>query len=307
MKKKGRQILFIAALCAAVIVPIVILAIFSAPKNDTYPEKVTVNDTEYSYRDFLTGCILEQLKSLDEPPTDADAAGINAAGAAIHSSIVYLYSINGIYRENFPCVKFMSEKECNDHFGESSEQYISAARRAADFALCTRISYKGENVFLPVCRISSCALTDPYEAGLNMPWLKKLYCPRDKYAAGYSGGCQLTSSGLSMKLLAKYPDMILPPENNSWISDIKTDSGNNVISLIVCGMNMSGYEFCRLFGIRSVCFDMTCSQGLYTFTTKGDGDSIGMSVYAAVQMSREGNSETEILNTFFDVDISIIR
>ena len=304
---KSKHFLLIAALCAAVILPIVILAVFAAPKSAAYPENVTVNDTVYSYRDFLKGCILEQLKSLDEPPTDADAAGINAAGAAIHSSIVYLYGINGLSRDCFPCVKFMSEKECAEHFGENAERYISAADCAADYALCTRISYNGRNVFLPVCRISSGALTDPADAGLDMPWLKKLYCPRDKYAAGYSGGCQLTSGGLSQILLAKYPDIVLPPETDSRISDIRTDGGGNVLSLAVCGINMSGYEFCRMFGIRSVCFEMTCSQGLYTFTTKGDGDSIGMSVYAAVQMSRSGSNEKEILNTFYNADVEEIR
>ena len=85
------------------------------------------------------------------------------------------------------------------------------------------------------------------------------------------------------------------------ITDIKTDDSGNVLSLNCCGINMSGFQFIRLFDIRAVNFKMSRSQNLYTFKTKGVGDSIGMSFNAALKLSESGMSCDEIMNSFFSL------
>lgn len=300
-KSKTAHFLLIAALAAAAILPIILMIVISSgEKPDYYSQTITSSGKEYSYREYLVGCIMSALAFTDEPPCEKDTAGINATAAAINSSLIYLVRTDSIDHIGFPSLDMMNADEQKSHFGEELDTYLAAAQTAADYAMSVNITYEGKNVFLPVCRISSGGLI----SRSDMPWVKKLYCPRDKYAAYYNGGCQLTCDGIAAVLLSRYSDMILSPDKANWISDIKCDDSGNVLSLNVCGINMSGSEFAELFGIRSICFEMSYSEGLYTFTTKGDGCSTGLSVYAALQLSRSGQSEKEILDTFFNVSIA---
>ncbi len=252
-----------------------------------------VSGKEITEKEYLTGCILYSMAGLDEPPAEASSKGINAVAAALLSNLRYLHGreATGLFS-----VTYWDEEKSADWYAGEYEQYRKTAEAAADYALKTTITYNGKGVFLPVCRISSVTLmTDD-----NMAYLKKIYCPIDEKAQRFSGGCQFTCDGIAEKLLAKYPQLVLAPDRESWIEEIKTDNGGNVTSIKCGGITMSGYEFRRIFGIRSVNFDVSYQQGVYSFATKGDGDSMGISVYAAVKLAEKGYSEKEILDSFFE-------
>ena len=62
---------------------------------------------------------------------------------------------------------------------------------------------------------------------------------------------------------------------------------------------MSAEEFRRIFSVRSPAFEISYTQRLYSFETKGDGCNMGMSVYSAVRLSMRGYKAEEILREFF--------
>ncbi|MCH5324092.1 MAG: hypothetical protein J1E39_02660 [Eubacterium sp.] len=303
MKVKIPVLIVIAILIAGIAAAAVIAAEPQLPEEPPPPEQITVGDTPYITADYLSGCIFAALKNYSSV-SQINQQGLNATAAVLYSSLLYLYEINSLDRDVFPCVEYMSMEEAAEYYGSAYQEFNIMVRSAAKYAMNVNVTYGGENVFLPLCRISSGALIDPAECNMNMPWCKKLYCLTDRDEPRYSGGCQLTSDGFTAVFLTRFPSAVLPPDIGGWISDIKTDTDGNVLSVSAGGVTMSGWEFCQLFGIRSVCFEMTYTDRLFSFTSKGDGGSAGISVAAAMQLGARGDSAEEIIKTFFEVDIN---
>ena len=272
------------------------------PKPAVPPDTFIVGENSYPAEDYLTGCILAQLKNYSSS-AEINDSGISAVAAALYSSLIYLDQKGELNRDVFPSVEYMPPDEAEEYYGFSYDSFEKTARAAARYAMSLDISYNGQRVFLPVCRISSGALIAPAGCGLDMPWLKKLSCLTDRSEPRYDGGCQLSADGFSGIFLARFKTAVLSADPSNWITDIKTDPDGNVLSLVVGKINMSGWEFCSIFGIRSVCFELTYFDRLFSFTTKGDGGSIGMSTAAAMQLGARGQSPEEILSTFFDVEV----
>lgn len=295
---KSPHFFVLAGLTVIAIIGIVLLFLLAEPKEqESPPPTVTVNGSVFDITDYLCGCILYSLCYAEGDVNEIPAAGINAAAAVIYNNILYLQehvkdkvTLIGLYR-----VGYLSPEQQQEHYGEQLEQYRRRALSAAKYALTTPKFYSGERVFLPLCRISSGALSKV--SGLN--YTKQLYCPQDKTARYYSGSCQLTINGIATRLLSAYPDMILSPDRQEWITDLTYDDNHNIISATLCGLEVSGFELRDLLGLRSVSFDMEYSEGVFSFTTYGDGDSCGMSVHSAFLLAQSGLDENEILNSFY--------
>ena len=193
----------------------------------------------------------------------------------------------------------MDEREGLAHFGAELSIYRKYAEKSAEYALSQNFTVDGKAVFLPVCRISSGIMISPGDC--KNPYVKKLYCEKDKTADYYIGSCQLTADGIAEIMLTAYPSLIIPPDESKWISNINRDGDGNVLGLSVCGIRMSCEEFRSLFDIRSPSFDISYTQRLYSFTTRGDGCNSGMSVYSALKLSERGYSARQILNEFYDL------
>ncbi len=301
--EKRKFPLMITVMTILVIIALMLLIFMPAIKNNmfqpfTLSDEVVYCGKTYSARDFIVGCIMYNMTVLSEPPEKNQQEGINAAACCLKSSVMYLCSKNQLSRESFPAVYFIDCTEASIYFGSDYPYYLQSAELAADYALSQNNT---KALFMPVCPLSSGGLIDPAAVSLDMPHIKRLYCPKDENSPFFEGGCQLTENGIAEKLLSAFPSLIIPPVEKSMINDIKTDDSGNVLSLNCCGINMSGFQFIRLFDIRSVSFKMSRAQNLYTFKTKGVGDSIGMSFYAALKLSESGMSCDEIINTFFSL------
>ncbi len=298
MKKKYLYLL-IAGLALSALLPVVILMCLCTRSEQIRPQTVMYGGIEYTYKEFLTGCILSSLEMLDEPPDDDDAEGIKAVASALDCSARYLLRAGKTLDGGYPSLEHTDEREGLSHFGAELSTYRKYAEKAAEYAISYDINVGGEAVFLPICRISSGALISPYDSG--NPYVKKLYCEKDKAADFYIGSCQLTADGIAEIMLTEYPSLVIPPDESRWISDIRCDNDGNVLRLNVCGIEMSCEQFRRLFGIRSAAFDMSYTQRLYSFTTKGDGCNTGMSVYSALKLSERGYTAEQILDEFYDL------
>lgn len=300
MKLKAPVLIVLVLLISAVV--FAALLIRPASQEEPPPDKITVGDTLYLTEEYLSGCVFAALKNYSSV-SRINQAGLNATAAALYSSLLYLYETNSLDRDVFPSLEYMSSEDAVKYYGAAYQGFNTMVHSAVRYAMSVKVTYNGSSVYLPVCRISSGALIDPSECNMNMPWAKKLYCVTDRSEPRYSGSCQLTSDGFSAVFLSRFPSAVLPPDVESWISDIVTDKDGNVLSISAGGVTMTGWEFCSMFGIRSVCFEMTYSQRLFSFTSKGDGGSIGMSVSAAMQLGARGDSAEQILLSFFNVEV----
>lgn len=299
---KNPAIYIILLVFAVLFTGVYLLYRLSAAKPSLAPPKsITVNGTEYPYKQYLIGCVMNNLCYQDftgGAPSPSDTAGINAVARAVHSSLMYLYQRQALEAGGLYSVKFLPPIEQEQYFGERLSEFKKYAEAAAEYAVKNPLTINGEYGFFPVCRISNGALI----AVEGLSHTKSLYCNMDKAAVYYNGECQLTAEGIAERVLSRYTDMVLSPDRKSWITDIKADSTGNVLSVNLCGLTVSGFEAAEILGLKSVCFEIAYTENVYSFKTKGVGNSCGMSVYSALLLSRSGKTEEEITKTFYNAE-----
>ncbi len=291
-----KKYLVVALLALAAAVPVFIL-VFAVNKPAEPPSTVIYGAESREIGELLTGCVLDSLKSLDCAPLKADTEGIRAVAMAHYCTLLYFSQNNIDVKTSVYRPDYMSNELAEEYFGEEADIYISCAKQAAEYALSTDITYDGSHVILPVCRISSGALISPDDSGF--PWVKQLYCTKDPNADCYEGSCQYTADGIAELMIENYPSLIITPDDSKWLSGVVTDKNGSILSLNVCGITMSGEEFRRLLSLRSPAAEISYTQRLFTFRTKGDGCNTGMSVYSAIRLARSGLTANEILAEFY--------
>ena len=179
MKKKHLYLL-IAMLTVAAVLPIIILVCFSSANEPQRPVTIIYRNTEYAYKEFLAGCVLSCLKTLDEPPADDESEGINAVAVALDCSLRYLHRAGKSFDSGYPYVEYIDEKESIQHFGAETGIYRKYAENSAEYAISLNLTVQEGTAFLPVCRISSGITISPEDSGY--PVVKKLYCEKDTSA-----------------------------------------------------------------------------------------------------------------------------
>ena len=78
----------------------------------------------------------------------------------------------------------------------------------------------------------------------------------------------------------------------------KTDSGY-VTKIQAGNVIMSGTEFAKILGLSSAAMTIENSNGKIKITTKGLGDGMGVSLYTADFMAKQGSSYEQILKAFY--------
>ncbi len=77
-------------------------------------------------------------------------------------------------------------------------------------------------------------------------------------------------------------------------------SGGYINKIVVCGKTTTGKNIRSIFGLRSACFEVSYSNGNFTFTTKGYGHGVGMSQWGAhFYADKEGWDYRQILSHYY--------
>ena len=68
---------------------------------------------------------------------------------------------------------------------------------------------------------------------------------------------------------------------------------------------MSGEDFAKVLDLNSSCLSMETVNNSIKITTKGKGNGLGVSIYTADYMAKNGSTCEDILNKFY-TNITII-
>ena len=62
---------------------------------------------------------------------------------------------------------------------------------------------------------------------------------------------------------------------------------------------MSGEDFAKVLNLNSSCLSMETADNSIKITTKGKGNGMGVSIYTADYMAKNGSTFEDILNKFY--------
>ena len=190
---------------------------------------------------------------------------------------------------------YMSVDDMKEKWGDAYDTYYEKIADAVDEVLDKVITYNGEPIMAAYHAIST-GQTESAENiwGQDIPYLKSVKSEGDPYSARFASETTFSTEELknavNLKFSGDEEDMI---QINS-VSDAGT-----VLSVTVCGKEMTGMELRNLLALKSPSFTAEYSDGVFTFHVKGYGHGVGMSQYGADYYAKQGMTYDEIIQHYY--------
>lgn len=139
--------------------------------------------------------------------------------------------------------------------------------------------------------------------GSSVPYLKSVYCPFD-VMSDPNYGYQMKVSEENMRTLTEEKLGITLSDNPAnWFTVTEIIDGNYVAKVSVDGQKIisgrSMRESILNYKLKSTAFEVSYSDGYFTFTTYGYGHGVGMSQNGANILAKQGYSYEQILKHYF--------
>lgn len=138
--------------------------------------------------------------------------------------------------------------------------------------------------------------------GGELPYLQSVYCPFDVDDPNYAKVATYTESEIK-NALERTLGITLSDNPENWLTVTSYIDGNYVSCLNVDGqVNITGRKMRETvlgYKLKSAAFDVSYSDGIFTFTTYGYGHGVGMSQNGANILAKQGYSYEQILKFYF--------
>ena len=195
---------------------------------------------------------------------------------------------------------YLTEPVLRSYWGVDYEANYARLSSLVDAVLQDVVCYHGAPAGTSYFAISN-GLTEASENvwGSALPYLVPVDSSSDLSADNYLYTISYTSAQVASQLSAGLGITAgeLPAE--SWFGTPELTPSGYVVFLPVCGQTVSGPSLRKTLGLRSSCFSIQYSNGVFSFTTRGYGHGVGMSQWGAKAMAEQGASYTEILVHYF--------
>jgi len=135
----------------------------------------------------------------------------------------------------------------------------------------------------------------------SVPYLQSVETFESVYdVPNYYEETRLTFEAFRQIAHAGIPGAVLDLANKPhWISDLRYTSSGRLESLNIGGIDLTGAQFRRLFGLRSTALRFSFDGDHITITSGGYGHGVGMSQFGANTMANRGYSFDEILLWYY--------
>lgn len=136
--------------------------------------------------------------------------------------------------------------------------------------------------------------------GISYPYLKPVVSAYDSEDPNYGVVTRFTAAQVKAKLEAKL-GFALSGDLKNWFRITEVHGGKYVKTLVIDGgkAKMSGEAARWLFGLKSAAFEITYSNGMFSFKTYGYGHGVGMPQWGAKLYGDHGYTYDQILRHYY--------
>ncbi len=239
-----------------------------APKPPTHlPDTVTLDGMAYSTADVILGMVAAMdLRGYHEET-------LKAAAVVATSTLVCQYRETG----NGDGLAFLSPQQAKTDWGDYwFSQYWREMQQAV------------QDTWGQVLTQESTVVSPSYFA---LSWGRTeegVECPLDE-----------TSNDFSAQITVPLEEFIAVFPKYSASLNVKNAPSGRVETVTSGEQVLTGYEMMETFGLPSPCFTLTVTSKSAVFQCKGKGTGIGMSLYGANELAKQGKTYREILAQFY--------
>lgn len=266
---------------------------------ETFKVKLTKEDriVELSARDYIVGVVCAEM------PAEYSIEALKAQAVASYTFALFRKSENkdkeyDITDNTTPDQAYMTDAEFKKREGSRYSEYKTKITEAVDSVTAQVITFDGK-IILSIYHDISGGKTESAEAlwGGSYPYLQSVESVGDLLSADYLSTKSVTADELKTAL--KSYKISFSDNSKDWFSNIKRSESGTVLTLEVCGTTLKGSELRTALGLRSANFDVSFVEGVYNFSVRGHGHSVGMSQYGAQFMALQGSDYLEILKWYY--------
>ena len=193
---------------------------------------------------------------------------------------------------------YITRKAAREKWGAKADEYEKKLDKIIAKTSSYAILYDGKPILAAYHAISAGKTENASEIwGGEYPYLKTVDSVGDLLNPDYLTQVSVTSEEFAEKLKDKGIDFSGDPAG--FLGEKKCTGVGSVITIAVCGKEISGEEMRAAFGLRSADFDAAFEDGKFVFTVRGYGHGIGMSQYGAERMAEDGSNYIEILSAYY--------
>lgn len=252
-----------------------------------------------STEDYLAAVLRSQLS--EAAPKEAIKA---------QAMIMYTYILNRRLEEiASPTPELMGADVSTDSSKYPALTLYSEApdiyKTAISEVLGKYIAYNDEPIQAAFC-VSSGGMTESALTvlGIDLPYLQSVVCEFDE---DYKTELVYTSSEVFARITTSCQGVTLYSEPSSWLEISSSLPSGYVNEVTLCGENsLSGSELASVLNLPSANFTFSYNEEFdrFTFTVKGCGHLVGLSLEGACHMAQNQKTCEEIIAHFFaDVQI----
>lgn len=193
---------------------------------------------------------------------------------------------------------YISPDEQRQKWGNDYDKYSEKIRSAVEAVAGQVLTYEGNAILAAYHSISGGKTESAANVwGDRYPYLQSVESVGDVLSPNYLSTVQVSEADFSAAV--KELGVTVSGDASGWITDKKTSDSGTVLSVKVCGTEVTGKNLRKALGLKSANFDASFADGNFTFTVRGYGHGIGMSQYGAQFMALQGSSYTEILGWYY--------
>lgn len=238
-----------------------------------------------SLEEYIPGVVMAVV------PSDYDTETIRAMSVVIRTYLTQqLYECDehllNVDELNIMSISTQSLKNSlgEDIYNDTMKKY----EEAAEYTKGETITYKGKIIVPLYHMVSSCSTRDAGELFCeDVPYLKSVSCKDDVRSREYLKIVDIKKDEFERQAGA-----------NAHVS--KLDSAGYVLAVESDNGSISGEDFAAMFDINSSCFSLEyLDDDKVRIVSKGVGHGMGLSVYGANELAKQGKNYKEILEYFY--------
>ncbi len=256
-------------------------------------------DFTLTMREYLIGAVAAEM------PISWPDEALKAQAVACHSYILYCrdhssdgdawLSVDPARRQG--C---LTEPVLQSYWGTAYEENYSRLSAIIDQVADKVLCYDGAPAAASYFAISN----GQTEASENvwdtaLPYLRAVDSSWDRSADNFTFTLELSSAQVSQALASQLGISTEGIAPQAWFGTPAYTASGYVASLPVCGQTVRGTALRRALGLRSACFTVEYTNGLFRITTQGYGHGVGLSQWGAKGMAEQGQSWDAILAHYF--------
>lgn len=253
--------------------------------NDDYTVNIKLEDgsfIEVVLKKYLQGILASIYNSSIEDET-------LKCITILYRTYAYKMMIENKYLENSS--KFFQYKEITSYKSIWLNDYnliVSRFNKAIDETDCMFLNYNN-NYILPFIHINNNGLT--YENNIY-PYLSSVSSLWDLSSVSSKEILDFTYEEISNILGIKVTSL-----SKFKVTDI--DSNGSIINLLINNKNFAGEEFRQLLALKSLNFNIILYNNFFRIITFGFGNFLGLSLFGANELAKDGVNFQNILNYYF--------